>query len=62
MCGMIIGALVPFMTQRLSGAPVALAEMRDGYGAFAVLVHAAYGALSGWAVGALVLHYRRPRQ
>ena len=55
--GAILGAVLPFI---IPGAAVSHAftdiEARIGYGAFAVLVNALFGAILGWAVGSLVVY------
>lgn len=59
--GAIIGALIPYLAQAGLGAPATATELRDDYSAVSVLVRAAYGALAGWAISALIAHFRRRR-
>lgn len=59
--GAITVALLPLMAGGASSPRFTDIEARLGYGAFAVLVHAAFGAAAGWAIGALVAHVRGER-
>lgn len=54
--GAIGGALLPFLAREMATPDSAnlMAWLDDGW--FDVVVHAAYGALAGWAIGALVAY------
>lgn len=54
--GAIGGALLPALSRAMASprSTQFAAQLSDGW--FALVVHAAYGALAGWAVGALVAH------
>lgn len=59
--GAIAGALLPFVTHGASSPRFTDIDEQLGYAAFAVFVNGAYGALAGWAVGALISHLRGER-
>jgi hypothetical protein len=54
--GMIGGALLPFVAPEIASpqSTQLLAQLDASW--FTIVVNAAYGALAGWAVGALVSH------
>lgn len=54
--GALGGAVLPFLARAMV-SPYStdfVSRINDGW--FAVLVNAGYGALAGWAVGALIAH------
>ena len=55
--GALAGAALPFLTHEVSNARFTDIEARIGFGAGAILVNALFGAVAGWAVGALILHF-----
>lgn len=59
--GMIGGGLLPFIARAMASPQSAelVARLDDGWSA--VVAYAAYGALAGWAIGALVSHLLRER-
>ena len=55
--GVIGGMILPFMAAELasSGSNAYLSQLDEGW--FSILVNAGFGALAGWALGALVAHF-----
>jgi hypothetical protein len=60
--GALLGACVPFISHSISGTQLHPDDIRAGYGALSVTVHAGYGALAAWALAALVNYLRGPRR
>ena len=60
--GALAGAVVPFLTREVSSPRFTDIEARLGFGVGAVLMNASFGALGGWPVGALIVHFWRRRQ
>lgn len=56
--GTLLGAALPLFAGGGSVSFFTDVEARVGYGVLAVLVYAAFGAVGGWAVGAVVVHFR----
>ena len=54
--GTIAGALLPTLNRAMADSRSTEFAAHLGDGWFAIVVHAAYGALAGWAIGALVAH------
>ena len=54
--GVIGGAILPFITHEISNprSGAYLSQLDEGW--LSVLVNAGYGALAGWALGALVAY------
>ena len=59
--GAIAGAFLPFVTHGASSPGFTDIEAKLGYATLAVLVNAGYGALVGWAIGALISYLRGDR-
>ena len=57
--GALAGALLPFVTHESSSPAFTDIEARLGWGALAILANALFGALAGWAIGALIRHFWR---
>ena len=55
--GALLGVILPFVAGGGSVSFFTDIEARIGYRALAVLVYAAFGALAGWAVGSVFLHF-----
>ena len=55
--GALGGAPLPFRTHEASNGRFTGMEARTGLGASAILVNALFGAVAGWAVGVLILHF-----
>ena len=55
--GVIAGAILPFITAEITNprSPAYLSQLDEGW--FSILVNAGYGALAGWALGALIAHF-----
>lgn len=63
-CAVVAGGLGAFTPFFYGGATVHWytdAESRAGYAMLAVFVHALIGGVCGWALGALIDSFRRPR-
>ena len=54
--GVIGGVILPFVAAELASSPsdAYLSQLDEGW--ISILVNAGYGALAGWALGALVAH------
>ena len=55
------GAMLAFVTTGPSTAGLRGPGALSRPAALAIVVHAAYGALVGWAITALIAHFTRPR-
>ena len=55
--GALGGAALPFLSHAASNGRFTDIEARIGLGVSAILVNALFGAVAGWAIGALILHF-----
>ena len=55
--GIIGGAILPFIASEIASprSNAYLQQLDEGW--FSILVNAGYGALAGWALGALIAHF-----
>jgi type II secretory pathway pseudopilin PulG len=59
--GLVAGALLPILTPQSARTGLIHAATFITRDALAIVVQAAYGALAGWAIGALIAHLRGHR-
>lgn len=55
--GTIGGAFLPFLTHEAASPRFTDIEARIGFGAVSVLINAAFGALAGWAIAAILTYF-----